>query len=104
MTATAQFMTASPVTTTTAVLDGAWDTFRCRKCQRVLFKFDDGQKHRIEMVIRSIQKLDALVAAGAISVTERDELVAGYKFQRKIEIKCTLTACKTMNYLIESVR
>jgi hypothetical protein len=31
-------------------------------------------------------------------------MVAGYKFQRKIEIKCTLTACKTMNYLIESVR
>jgi phage FluMu protein Com len=91
-------------TATAAVLDGAWDVFRCRNCRRVLFKFDDGQQQRIAMIRQAMQKFDGLVASGAISLEERDVFVNAFKFQRKIEIKCTLTACKTMNYLIESVR
>jgi hypothetical protein len=96
--------TAIHAQTTPPAIGDTWDKFRCWKCRRVLFFFDDGQSARIDKIRRAITRLDGLAASGAITVAERDEMVVAYKYERKIEIKCTLTSCKAKNYLMESVR
>jgi phage FluMu protein Com len=96
-------MATSPVVPR-ATLDREWDTFRCRKCQRVLFKFDDGQKRHLQTIAALRAVLEDATASGRLSATEREAIEATFKHDRVIEIKCTLTACKTMNYLMESVR
>jgi hypothetical protein len=96
-------MTSSP-TVPRATLDREWDTFRCRKCQRVLFKFDDGQKRHLATINALRAFLEEAGASGRLSQAEREAIEATFKHDRVIEIKCTLTACKTMNYLMESVR
>lgn len=85
-------------------LDRDWDTFRCRKCQRLLFKFDDGQSRRIGAISTVMGTLEQAAREGRITADERSAIEATFKQDRVIEIKCTLSACKTMNYLMESVR
>jgi hypothetical protein len=96
-------MTSSP-TVPRATLDREWEIFRCRKCQRGLFKFDDGQKRRIA-AIRALQLvLEVARASGRLSDAELAAIEATFKHERALEIKCPRTECKTMNYLMESVR
>ena len=102
-TTTAPGTTASPTTTTGSswsLTDRRWEPFRCRKCQRVLFKHDDGHHRRVAMIVEAVAQMDRAVAEGRMDLDLRNEIAKTYNQDETIEIKCTLTACKTMNYHI----
>jgi hypothetical protein len=82
----------------------SWEAFHCRTCRRLLFKFNDGQKHRMADILKMRDLMDRALADGRISTDERRQFETTVKHERVIQIKCPLTACKTMNYLVESVR
>jgi len=84
-----------PVPGSTNLVEKQWESFRCRTCQRLLFKI--GHDGQAGLVAEALNLLARLTSDERVTTADRDLLVAAMKRQRPLEIKC---ACKTMNYLM----